>query len=777
MNFSRRSISASLGSWCVQLVYNPRPQGSHAAAAVAGETVASERASEVQRALLPAFAAIFIAGAAACYALAHFIALPFALRVLMTTLSVVTFVSCGARCGPTGLRRICSAARWPSAFTLAVFALSLRWSDGLSKLLADEPNVQAAVFCGFITLLSILLIGARSGGRLVPVAAPLVPALSLLGLLCLVAVDGLTQACFLVFSAAALYLLCYDRFLRRAAPDLSSGVWNTVPPASRVARGDAAAWALQSVLVSSVWFSLFLSGGALLFWPLQALVPKLAAPRWERGQGENGERKLDYSGGASVMELRGGTHALSDRASLRVTPISGIATGTWRGRIYEKYERSLWSEGSDADTDANANANARAEERSGASRPFRLVRPRPAQALRAIRPHLAPRAGRVMIIDELIEPLGNVANVVYSSGLPLRWQAQPQLFDPTDARRTGDLLRSQSPYEARSFDTQPNLRILDQTPGFDPKIENATNANISPELRRNLISNLQLPSEGTTRAVLRSVVAQVRAGRLPTRTPSQKARAIAEYLRLNCLYSLQGPAVPAVSDATVFFLTDARRGACDMFASSTALLLREMGVPARVATGFLDPQTPESSEEKEGKTIRILRERDAHAWVEYYVPQYGWLSIDPTRNTREVPPTLSGRVADWFRLLFQNLPPALLALPLLGCALLIVGLAWQRRESGADRQAEDERQCVALAYSKSLHLLRRRVPHAPHLAPGEYEERVTYSSVPAAAKQEFAALTHLYLAARYGPAPQATRPQVEACLARFKAALKQRPAS
>ena len=455
MNFPRRSLSASIGSWCVQLVYNPR----------ADADAPSEEAREEQtpvanagRALWPAFAAVALAVAAACYALAHFIALPSALRVLMVTLAIALGVSWGARCATPGLRRLCGATRWPLALVLGVCALSLPWSESFSGLLIDQPNMQAAVFCGFIMLLSVLLIGARSGGRLVPVAAPLVPALSLFGLLCLVAVDGITQACFLLFSGAALYLLCYDHFLRRAAPDLSSGMIRSGPAPSRAAtRGDAPAWALQSVLVSSVWFALFLGGGALLFWPIQATAPNLAAPRWDRGQGDSGERKLDYSGGAPVMELRGGTHSLSAKVLLRVTTLSGIASGTWRGRVYENYQRSLWFESDEI-----------AQLQADASRPLRLVPPRPLGALRAEEPRLAPRAGRVLRISELVVPLGGVPNVVYSSGFPLSWKLQPRSFNFRDPQRTNDLTRSLAPYQVQSFEMQPNLRVLDQTPGFDP---------------------------------------------------------------------------------------------------------------------------------------------------------------------------------------------------------------------------------------------------------------------------------------------------------------------
>ena len=756
MNSPNRSVSASFGSWCLQLVYNPR--SSEASRAL----VADESPFRAQRALLPAFIAIFVASGAACYALAHFIGSPVAGRALAMALCAAIFVAWGARCGAPSLSRICLAMRWPLAVTLSVFTLSLRWSDGFAALMKGEPNMQAAIFCGFITLLSVLLIGARSGGRLVPVAAPLVPALSLLGLLCLVAVDGITQACFLLFCAAALYVKCYDHFLRVAAPDLSSGVWNIAPRARRVARGDAPAWALQSVLVSSVWFALFLGGGALLFWPLQMFLPKISAPHWERGQGDNGARKLDYSGGTNVMELRGGTHALSDRVLLRVTPIRGRQSGLWRGRAYELYDRSLWSE-------RFLLPKAVEENRRSSGLTVRMVSPRPLGASGAILPQLSPRMGHVERITELVEPLGDVANVVYASGLPLSIVERRDLFDAKDPARTGDLARSQVPYMARSFTVEPNLIALDETRGFDLATDNAK---LAPALRQNLRLNLVLPVEKSTRAVLSSVASQIKAGRLPTRTPSQKARAVADYLHRTCVYSLRAPVVPPASDATVFFLTDARSGACDMFASSAALLLREMGVPARVATGFLDPQNDQSAAKLNGKDVTLLRERDAHAWVEYYVPHYGWLTLDPTQGTREAPLTLAARLAALFDFSNLKIAPVLLLLPLAGCALLFAGLLWQRREVGNARSDENERQLIESAYARALYLLRRRADHAPSLTPGEYETRVFQSDAPVAAKQEFAALTHLYLAARYGPAPGANREQIEASLARLKSALK-----
>jgi transglutaminase-like putative cysteine protease len=70
----------------------------------------------------------------------------------------------------------------------------------------------------------------------------------------------------------------------------------------------------------------------------------------------------------------------------------------------------------------------------------------------------------------------------------------------------------------------------------------------------------------------------------------QKAQAVERYLAETCEYSLDTPIVPNEQDAVLFFLTESRLGACDMFASAMALLLRVMDVPTRIATGFRQPE-------------------------------------------------------------------------------------------------------------------------------------------------------------------------------------------
>ena len=103
--------------------------------------------------------------------------------------------------------------------------------------------------------------------------------------------------------------------------------------------------------------------------------------------------------------------------------------------------------------------------------------------------------------------------------------------------------------------------------------------------------------------------------------------AVHNYLISTCYYSLQSPVVPPDQDSTVYFLTRSHQGACDMFASSMALLLRCLGVPARVATGYLQPDAEDGSAVGAKDRTFLVKESDAHAWVEYFEPGLGWVAI------------------------------------------------------------------------------------------------------------------------------------------------------
>ena len=82
---------------------------------------------------------------------------------------------------------------------------------------------------------------------------------------------------------------------------------------------------------------------------------------------------------------------------------------------------------------------------------------------------------------------------------------------------------------------------------------------------------------------------------------------------------------PALRDHPLdAFLFDVREGYCQHFSGAMALLLRMGGVPARVASGFTSGSFSERRKEW------VVRDLDAHSWVEAYFPGQGWVAFDPT---------------------------------------------------------------------------------------------------------------------------------------------------
>jgi len=103
----------------------------------------------------------------------------------------------------------------------------------------------------------------------------------------------------------------------------------------------------------------------------------------------------------------------------------------------------------------------------------------------------------------------------------------------------------------------------------------------------------------------------------------EKAAMVETYLKRNYRYTLELKWVPG-DQPIATFLFNARTGHCEYFASSMAILLRAAGVPTRLVNGFLTGEYNPIGDDY------IIRQSDAHSWVEVYVPDRGWLEFDPT---------------------------------------------------------------------------------------------------------------------------------------------------
>ncbi len=130
---------------------------------------------------------------------------------------------------------------------------------------------------------------------------------------------------------------------------------------------------------------------------------------------------------------------------------------------------------------------------------------------------------------------------------------------------------------------------------------------------------LQLPPTVTPRT--RELARQIAAGK---DTPYDIAVAVTEYLRANIRYTQTVPPLPRGREPLDWFLFDLRRGFCNYYASAEVVLLRSLGIPARLAVGF-------ASGRWEGGRY-LVRDKDAHAWPEVYFPGYGWVEFEPTAS-------------------------------------------------------------------------------------------------------------------------------------------------
>ena len=105
-------------------------------------------------------------------------------------------------------------------------------------------------------------------------------------------------------------------------------------------------------------------------------------------------------------------------------------------------------------------------------------------------------------------------------------------------------------------------------------------------------------------------------------TPYDQALALERFLR-QYPYSLDVSLPPEDVDPVDYFLFDLQEGYCDYFASSMVVMARSLGLPARVATGFLTQPTDEDG-------VQTVRQINAHSWAEVYFGGYGWVEFEPT---------------------------------------------------------------------------------------------------------------------------------------------------
>ncbi|HET9443400.1 MAG TPA: transglutaminase domain-containing protein, partial [Acidimicrobiales bacterium] len=107
-------------------------------------------------------------------------------------------------------------------------------------------------------------------------------------------------------------------------------------------------------------------------------------------------------------------------------------------------------------------------------------------------------------------------------------------------------------------------------------------------------------------------------------TTYDKVRALERWMGANTEYTLDIPPLPPGADAVEQYLFEDRKGFCEQIGSALVVMLRSLGIPARLAVGY----TP--GERNPFTGMWEVRAKDAHAWAEVWFGGFGWQAFDPT---------------------------------------------------------------------------------------------------------------------------------------------------
>lgn len=293
---------------------------------------------------------------------------------------------------------------------------------------------------------------------------------------------------------------------------------------------------------------------------LFVLVPRLAAPLWELGIAP----RTATTGMSDSLELGSITRLIpSDEVAFRIHfegPAPAASELYWRGPVLWRTDGRRWEQGT----------------RGARAAPPAL---READGLVHYQVTLEPTAQRWLFALDL--PLAAPADAVLTPDYQI-------LADQPVAERRRYRLKSATRYAMAALPADERQAALQIPPGVTPRL-------------RELAASLSLPNADPGSVV---------------------QRALGFFREQPFYYSLTPP--PLGEQAVDRFLFETRRGYCEHFASSFALLMRLAGVPARILLGYL------GGEHNPLGGHYLVRQSDAHAWAEVWLEGRGWTRADPT---------------------------------------------------------------------------------------------------------------------------------------------------
>ncbi len=250
-----------------------------------------------------------------------------------------------------------------------------------------------------------------------------------------------------------------------------------------------------------------------------------------------------------------------------------------------------------------------------------------------------PKTGLQIHYTVLLEPIGSTALFFANEAESVRGHFTDEMGRPPFGQRRTYLLQdftgsifnpyhsyARMEYEANSFLPMP-----------PPAAVREAGTNYEASIRE---TYLQLPPLDSR---IPELAMQITAR---DNTPFDKARSIEAYLRSHYGYTLDLSGTRQ-ADPLPYFLFQKRAGHCEYFATAMTVMLRTLDIPARYINGF------QTGEFNDVAGDLVVRESDAHSWVEAYFPGIGWLTFDPTPPSDDKPPGMFAQLShywDWFEL-------------------------------------------------------------------------------------------------------------------------------
>jgi transglutaminase-like putative cysteine protease len=306
---------------------------------------------------------------------------------------------------------------------------------------------------------------------------------------------------------------------------------------------------------------------------------------------------LNYQGQGNINAF-GKIMTLSGPVSLSNTPIMDVRAERgyyWRAVVYDKYTSSGWVNTDEETLSLDANS-------SSLPLPQFELRREVTQTIRLLQPgtnllFAAPQPTRIGL------PVKIELSYVHSSGIAGQDLAPAASISIVYSRSR---LKKNQAYTVVSSVTQADVESL-RSAGTDyPTWVTARYLQLPPTLPNRI------------RALAEDITKEYD-------NPYGKVTALEGYLR-TIPYNQSISAPPPGSDGVDYFLFDNRQGYCDYYASALTVMARAVGVPARIASGYT------RGEYNSASNTYLVRESDAHTWVEIYFPGYGWVEFEPTAS-------------------------------------------------------------------------------------------------------------------------------------------------